>query len=164
MERINSWINCILAVIILTGLVEAIVPDGETRKFVLLVMGVISSIVIATPIIKLVSGDFSVASVFDVDIPEDSFYYIDTLRSTVDRQSEILEEIFADNVVTKFNELYQDMEISECKISFLHDMDGKIIEIKEVRVKCSYSVDDISLLKKRVSDICEVSVEKVRVS
>lgn len=163
MEAINSWINCILATVILIGIVEIIVPEGEIRKFVFLVTGVIASIVIATPVIKMVSGDFSLAEVFSVEM-EDNFYYIDTLRSTVDRQSEILEEVFAQNVVDKFNKLYMDMELSECKISFLHDSDGKIIEINEVVVNCERSVDDMALLKKRVAEICEVDIKKVRVS
>ena len=101
---------------------------------------------------------------FAIDTLEDNFYYIDTLRSTVDRQSEVLEEVFAENVVKRFNDTYMDMEISECKISFSHDESGKIIEIRDVYVECKKSVDDISLLKKRVADICEVDVKKVRVS
>ena len=164
MEAINSWINCILATVILIGIVEIIVPEGEIRKFVFLVTGVIASIVIATPVIKMLSSDFSLAEVFSVDTMENNFYYIDTLRSTVDRQSEILEEVFAQNVVDKFNKLYMDMELSECKISFLHDSNGKIIEINEVVVKCERSVDDTALLKKRVAEICEVDIKKVRVS
>lgn len=164
MEAVNAWINCILATIILIGLIEIIVPEGETRKFVFLITGVIASIVIATPVIKLLSSDFSIEDIFSIDTMEDNFYYIDTLRSTVDRQSEILEEVFAGNVVERFNSIYKDMEISECKISFLHDNDGKITEIKEVDIKCKNSIDDIKLLKRRVADICEVSIEKVRVS
>jgi len=164
MEAINAWVDCILATIILIGIVEIIVPEGEIRKFVFLVTGVIASIVIATPIIKVLSNDISLKDIFSLETMEDNFYYIDTLRSTVDRQSEILEEVFAENVVDKFNKLYMDMELSECKISFSHDSDGKIIEINEVFVKCKKSVDDVSLLKKRVAEICEVDYTKVRVS
>jgi len=164
MEFVNAWINCILATIILMGIVELIVPEGETKKFVLLISGIITSIIIATPVIKFFSKDFSLDRVLDVNKAEDNFYYIDTLRNTVKRQGEILEEVFSDNVVREFNNTYFDMELTTCKISFLHDTDGKIIEIKEVSVKCKNSVDDVSLLKKRVSNICEVSVDKVRVS
>jgi len=164
MEAINSWVDCILATIILIGIVEIIVPEGEIRKFVFLVTGVIASIVISTPVIKMLSNDFSLEEVFSIEMVEDNFYYIDTLRSTVDRQSEILEEVFAQNVVDKFNKLYMDMELSECKISFSHDSDGKIIEINEVNIKCKKPVDDVALLKKRVAEICEVDIKKVRVS
>ena len=135
MEVINAWVDCILATIILIGIVEIIVPEGEIRKFVFLVTGVIASIVIATPVIKMLSNDFSLEEVFSVETVEDNFYYIDTLRSTVDRQSEILEEVFAQNVVDKFNKLYMDMELSECKISFLHDSDGKMYLYDFLRTK-----------------------------
>jgi len=164
MEAINIWIDCILATIILIGIIEIIVPEGEIRRFVFLITGVIVTVVIATPLIKLFSSDFTLKEVFNVDIMEDNFYYVDTLRSTVDRQSEVLEEVFSENVVKRFNDTYMDMEISECKISFLHDKDGKIIEINKVHIKCKNSVDDIYLLKRRIADICEVDVEKVSVS
>ena len=163
MDAINSWIDCILATVILIGIIEIIVPEGEIRKFVFLVTGVIVSIVIATPVIKLLSDDFSLSDIFSVETMESNFYYIDTLRGTIDRQSKVLEEVFADNVVDRFNKLYMDMELSECKISFLHDSDGKIIEISEISVKCKNRVDYINLLKRRVAEICEVDFSKVRV-
>ena len=164
MEAINAWVDCILATIILIGIVEVIVPEGEVRKFVFLVTGVIASIVIATPVIKVLANDVSLEEIFSVETFEDNFYYIDTLRSTVDRQAEILEEVFASNVVDKFNKLYMDMELSECKIAFSHDSDGKIIEVNSVTVKCKRNVDDIALLKRRVAEICEVDIKKVSVS
>ena len=80
MEAISAWINCILATIILIGIIEIIVPEGETRKFVFLITGVITSIVIATPVIKLVSSEFSLEDVFSIDTMENNVYYIDTLR------------------------------------------------------------------------------------
>lgn len=164
MEFVNSWINCILSTIVLVGIVELIVPDGETKKFVLLISGIITSIIIVSPVIKFFSDDFSLAAVFDVNVVEDNFYYIDTLRSTVKRQGEVLEEVFSDKVVREFNNTYFDMELISCKISFLRDTSGKIIEVKEVIVKCKNSVDDVSLLKKRVASICETSIDKVRVN
>lgn len=163
MELINNWISCILAGVVLIGLIEVIVPEGEIKKFVFLITGVILSIIISTPIIKLFASDFSLDEIFDIDIPEESFYYIDTLRAAVDRQNEILEEVFSKNVVDKFNGMYKDMQIEECKILFSHDTDGKIIEIKEVAVKIRGKVQDTALLKSRVAEICEVDNEKVKV-
>lgn len=163
MEFINSWVNCILATIILIGLVEIIIPDGENKKFVLLVTGVVASFVIVSPVLKLISKDFSIEEVFDIDIIEDDFFYISTLNNMVERQSEVLEEVFSENIVSKFNNTYSDMKIKDCKIVFLHDEEGKIIEIKEVAVSCEYSVENIGLLKQRVAEVCEVEIEKVRV-
>ena len=59
MHEISSWAECILATIILVGLVEIIVPEGEMRKFVFLITGIVTSIVIATPIIKIFSKNFN---------------------------------------------------------------------------------------------------------
>jgi len=164
MEAVNAWIDCILATVILIGIIEVIVPEGEIRKFVFLVTGVIVSIVIAVPVIKIFSGDISIKEIFSVETVDNNFYYIDTLRNTVDRQSKILQNVFSDNVTKQFNNKYFDMKISECRITFLHDENGKIIEISEVLVRCEKTIDDIELLKRRVAELCEVSVEKVRVN
>ena len=77
MEAIHSWVECILATVILIGIVEIIVPEGEIRRFVFLVTGVIASIIIATPVFKILSKDFNVDDVFNVESLEDNFFYID---------------------------------------------------------------------------------------
>ena len=56
------------------------------------------------------------------------------------------------------------MQITECKINFTRDIDGKIVEINLIEVVSSYRVEDENLLKTRIAKMCEVDKEKVRVS
>ena len=50
---LKNWINCILIITVMVGIIEVIVPEGETKKFVFLITRISVSIVIALPILKL---------------------------------------------------------------------------------------------------------------
>ena len=164
MEVINTWINCILVAVVMMGTIEIIVPEGETKRFVFLVTGVITSVIIATPVMKVLNSDFNIKDVLNLDSIEDNFYYMDSYKDTINRQTEALEEVFADNILKKFNNTYFDMKLTQCNITFEYDKDGKIIKVDSIWVMCEKKVDDIMLLKRRVAEICEVSIEKVSVS
>lgn len=164
MEAIKNWVNCILIIVIMIGVIEVIVPEGETKKFVFLITQVTVSIVIAVPVLKFFKSDFAFEDVFNIEYIEESSFYIDTLRSTVDRQTKMLESIYSDNVIKQFNLMYPDMKIKECRIDFTRDLEGKIVEINLVEVVCEEKRDDTELIKSRVARICEVDSKKVRVS
>ena len=66
MEMLKNWANCILIITVMVGIIEVIVPEGETKKFVFLITQISVSIVIALPILKLVKNDFAFEDVFDI--------------------------------------------------------------------------------------------------
>lgn len=163
MEDIKNWINCILIVVVIIGIIEIIVPEGETKKFVFLITQVTVSIVIALPVLKFFKSDFSFEDIFCINYIEESSFYLDTLRSTVDRQTNMLESVYSENIVREFNLKYPDMELATCKISFIRDLDGKIIDINLIEVTSKNKIDDVNLLKSRVCVMCEVDKSKVKV-
>ena len=163
MEDIKNWVNCILIVVVIIGIIEIIVPEGETKKFVFLITQVTVSIVIALPVLKFFKSDFDFEDVFNINYIEENSFYLDTLRSTVDIQTNMLESVYSENIVKEFNLKYPDMELSTCRISFIRDLDGKIVDISLIEVSCKNKIDDVSLLKSRVSIMCEVDKSKVKV-
>ena len=66
MEILKNWVNCILIITVMVGIIEVIVPEGETKKFVFLITQISVSIVIALPILKLVKSDFAFEDVFNI--------------------------------------------------------------------------------------------------
>lgn len=164
MEQITGLINCILITVTIVGIIEIILPEGETRKFAILVLGLITSVTIATPFIAWFSDEISFEEVFDISKVEDNYFYMDTLRSTSEKQTVMLEEIFSRNVTDTFNRQYKDMEIDSCVIRFERLQDGKIGEIEGVYVSISKKIDDLSELKRRISALCEIDTGKVSVS
>ena len=159
----KNWVNCILIVMVIVGIIEIIVPEGETKKFVFLITQVVVSIVIALPILKVFKSDFCFENVFRIDYIEENSFYLDTLRSTVDRQTNMLETVYSQNIVKEFNLKYPDMELDTCIISFLRVLEGKIIDIDLIEVTSKNKIDNVNLLKLRVASICEVDKSKVKV-
>ena len=76
MEAIKNWMECIIVVIVMIGIIEIIVSEGETKKFVLLITQITISIVIALPILKFFQSDISVDELFNVNYLEESDFYI----------------------------------------------------------------------------------------
>lgn len=163
MEAIKNWVNCILIVVVIIGIIEVIVPEGETKKFVFLITQITVSIVIAVPVLKFFKSDFAFEDVFNINYIEENSFYLDTLRSTVDRQTNMLESVYSENIVKEFNLKYPDMKLATCRISFIRDLDGKIMDINLIEVSSKNKIDDVNLLKSRVSTMCEVDKSKVRV-
>ena len=79
MEMIQNWSNCILLTIIISSVLEFITPEGETRKFVYLMIGIVTSILIVSPVIEVLKGDFDLETVFNLSNIEDNSYYMETL-------------------------------------------------------------------------------------
>lgn len=164
MEEIKNWVNCILIVVVIVGIIEVLVPEGETKKFVFLIMQVTVSVVIALPVLKFFKKDFSFEDVFNFEYINENNFYVDTFRGTIDRQANMLENVYSDNVVKTFNDKYPEVKLTDCIINFTRDLEGKIVEINYIEVVCEKKIDDMDLIRERVAKICEVDKEKVRVS
>lgn len=159
----QNWTNCILLTVIISGILEFITSEGETRKFVYLVLGVITSIVVISPIIGILNGNFDIEEVFDISNIEENSYYIQTLSQAEDAQREMLQKVYADGVIREFNTKYPHIKITDCNIQFTYDEDNKVKEIHQVNVYVEHSVEDISFVKEKIVQICEIDSEKVSV-
>jgi len=162
-ELIQNWSNCILLTIVISGILEFITPEGETKKFVYLMIGIVTSILIISPIISILHGDFDLESVFNLSQIEDNFYYMEALTKVGEEQQEMLQEVYAENVMRTFQTRYPNIPLANCTIQFLNDSDNKIKEIRSVTVYTEKLVEDVSFVRKKVAEICEISEEKVSV-
>lgn len=163
MDMVREWVNLLIVATVLMGIIEIIVPEGETRRFVFLITQVAITVIIATPVLKFINSDFSFEDVFSMKYIEEDDFYIDTLRAAVDRQTVMLESVYSESIVNEFNSTYDDMKITGCKISFERDVDGKIINISSVEIFVDGMMDNRELLIERIAKICEVEKSRVKV-
>jgi len=73
MSAFGGWIMSIVGCILLTALIDTLLEDGETKKFVKIVCSLLIFTVILTPITTLFSSDTSVLNVFDESVGEGEF-------------------------------------------------------------------------------------------
>ena len=156
MQYIIEWTNCIISVTILFTIVELIIPDGSQKKTILMVTGIMTTIAIATPVIELLTGDFEMSEVFNLEE-----YFTDSDISTdeiVQKQVEQLEKTYSENILKTFNENYPDMKIDECRAFFSKDVYGKIEKIDRLEVITQV---DNEKMKEKLAQIAEIDKEKI---
>ena len=57
MKYINSWVKNIIFVVIVSGIIEMILPEGKSKKYIKVVIGVYIIFVIINPILSIFSKD-----------------------------------------------------------------------------------------------------------
>lgn len=75
LSGVSTWVASILGVIVLSILVDLILPEGKTSGFIKSIFGYLIIIVIITPIFSFITKkDFNIENIFktqDVEIQED---------------------------------------------------------------------------------------------
>ena len=156
MQYIIEWTNCIISVTIIFTIVELIIPEGSQKKTILMITGIMTTIAIATPIIELLTEDFQMSEVFNLEE-----YFVDSEISTdeiVQRQVEQLEKTYSENILKTFNDTYPEMKIDECKAFFSKDIYGKIEKIDRLEVITQFNNEK---MKEKLAQIAEIDKDKI---
>ena len=80
----GGWVVTVAGIAILSVLCDVILPEGQTRKYVKTVFGVVVSLVIIQPIVELFSGGVSFGSIDSETVTPQQQY----LESVVSRQND----------------------------------------------------------------------------
>lgn len=68
MEWISNWIQGIIVAVIIGTLIEMILPEGNCKKYIKVVIGVYIMFSIISPVITKITGnEFRVSDIFDLD-------------------------------------------------------------------------------------------------
>jgi stage III sporulation protein AF len=63
MDVLRSWIITLVTVTVVCSIIEKFAPQGNLNKYVKLICGLTVTVVIITPALKLLKGDFEISSV-----------------------------------------------------------------------------------------------------
>ena len=103
-EALKSWVSNIIAIIFFITIIEVVLPNGSTKKYVGLVTGMLIIITIMTPVVKALGGQI------DLKIPELNTS-TSSLKSSSDEQIYKLNQIQTQQVL----KVYKDKLDSEIK-------------------------------------------------
>lgn len=93
MNLFSVWVLSIAGICIMSVLVDLIIPDGQTRKYIKAIFSFFVIIVVISPLPKLVKSDFDIDSIIagdDVELQEDFIYQIN--RNKLDAIAEDIEK------------------------------------------------------------------------
>lgn len=67
---IRQWCEGIIVAIIISVIIELLIPEGNNKKYVKVVVGVYIIFIVVNPILKLIDYDFNFQNVFDFETQE----------------------------------------------------------------------------------------------
>lgn len=68
MEFLNTWLQGIIVAVVIASIIQMILPNGNNKKYIKVVLGVYVVFQIITPVInKFFNLDFEVSSLIDID-------------------------------------------------------------------------------------------------
>ncbi|MGI6122559.1 MAG: stage III sporulation protein AF [Acetivibrionales bacterium] len=63
MDALRSWIITLVSITVVCAIIEKFAPRGNLSKYVKLICGLVVTVVIVTPVISLLKGDFAIDNI-----------------------------------------------------------------------------------------------------
>lgn len=156
MEIIRQWCEGIIIAILISLIIELLVPEGDNKKYVKVVIGIYIVFVVINPLLKFFKYDFDFSSVINVPVEEvnsktDSIkeFYVEGIKESIKEDIEELGYI-TDNIEISFDSNFENIQKIKLKI-VSKKIDNTIIEpivIGDNKQETNNYNDIIELLEK----------------
>ena len=145
-EWISNWAESIIVAVIIATIIEMILPEGNSKKYIKVVIGVYVLFTIITPVINKLNGvDVQVSDILDLDT------YIEEAEASVKMQNTIQDNNQSSIMGMYSSGLKDDMKAKiEAKGYIVNSVDINIADDE------SYTIEGITL------DLENVEEEKSR--
>lgn len=152
MGFLNSWLQGIITAVVVTTIIEMILPSGNSKKYIKVVLGVYVVFNIITPVInQFFHSDFELSSILNI---EEYTKKMETYE--VNTKDIKIEETNEQNI----KEIYQ----SNLKKDMKAKLKEKGYEVKQIEMEIekeeSYQIKQISLLLEKGAEVKEENIEE----
>ena len=152
MGFLNSWLQGIIIAVVVTTIIEMILPSGNSKKYIKVVLGVYVVFNIITPVInQFFHSDFELSSILNI---EEYTKKMETYE--VNTKDIKIEETNEQNI----KEIYQ----SNLKKDMKAKLKEKGYEVKQIEMEIekeeSYQIKQISLLIEKGAEVKEENIEE----
>lgn len=120
---LKTWINQIILAVIITTIIEMILPNGNNKKYIKMVIGLYILFTIIQPIITKLTGDSIDISNFDYK----KYFYSDVLETSSEdfenNNSKLIKQAYINNIKEDIeNKIKQKgYKLINCNISIIND-------------------------------------------
>lgn len=145
MGFLNSWLQGIIIAVIVTTIIEMILPDGNTKKYVKVVLGIYVVFNIIAPIInQFTNSNFEISSIIDIDKYTKEIKSYETSSTDIDKTNEdSIKQIYINNL----------------KKDIIAKLEEKEYIVNDINIKLenddTYEIKDITLFIKKIENINE---------
>ncbi len=161
MEFITSWVQGIIIAVIIGTIIEMLLPNGNSKKYIKVVIGVYIVFNIVSPIIsKFTGSEFKLDSVIDINKYEDkiSSYEIDT-KNLENTNSSNIKEVYILNLKKDIKAKIEDKGyiVNTIQIEIEDNDEYKVKNINMTISKRNSKKEEIG--EKKVNEIEKVNVK-----
>lgn len=162
MEAVKDWCIKIAGVLILSALTEAVLPSGNVKKYVRILMGLILTICVCTPLAGEMDTEF-----FVDDGKTEAYFEAEKMN---EKEREAVLRLYKANLARKMNEDLKAV-IENCEFEFQLEVEsGDMNEFGRIRgvivtvVTKDGRLEKDELIEKIISEKYGVSVKNIAVN
>ena len=147
-DWISSWASSIIVAVIIGTIIEMIIPEGNSKKFIKMVIGVYVVFTIVTPVITKITGrELEVSDILDLDT------YIEQAEESINSQ----------NTIQKSNEdSIKSIYLSSLENDMKAKIEGKGYTVKEISIDVAndenYTIRSINLFIQEKQDVQDTEI------
>ena len=161
MEAVKEWCIKIAGVLILSALTEAVMPSGNVKKYVRILLGLILTICICTPL----AGDLNTDFLWENE-RTDAYYEMEKMD---ERERETVLRLYKANLARKMNDDLKAV-IENCEFEFQLEVEagnmeefGRIKGVIVTVVTRDGALEKDEIIEKIISEKYGVSVKNIAV-
>ena len=171
MEFINSWVQGIIVAVVIATIIEMILPNGNNKKYVQIVIGMYVVFSIMVPIVnKITNNNFEISSIINIDKYKKQFETSETNSKIItieNNNDKSIKEIYISNLKndmkTKLKE--KGYIAKEIGITFKND---NTYEIQEVIMKLENNKNNTQNSEeeqnKNINAVEEIKIDNISIS
>lgn len=184
-EIINNWLEGIVIAVVVSVIIEMIIPEGKNKKYIKTIIGVYIMFVIVSPIVSNI-GNLNAEELLKAT-SEEYAMEIETINFNKEMQlayeGKLKENIEAElnNIGYSIEEFSADYEVTENEFGNINNLnihvkkvnDNSVKIVKEVKInlnqentnqKNSITQEEIEKIKTILSENCGISIDKIKIN
>ena len=114
MEFLNNWLQGIVVAVIIASIIQMILPNGNNKKYIKVVLGIYVVFQIITPVVnKFFNSNFEISSLIDIDsyTKKMETYEVSSQNTNIDKTNEdSIKQIYVANLEKDIKAKLEDKE------------------------------------------------------
>lgn len=139
--KLKQWCEGIIIAIVISVIIEMLIPDNKSKKYVKVVIGIYIMFVSLNPILEILNYDYDFSKIFDLETV--------TTSTTLDNN---IKDVYVLGIEEKIKEEVEELGYNVEKLKV--QVDSNYEEIEKIYLKISNSLND------NIIKIEEVNIEK----
>lgn len=160
MEWISSWIQGIIIAVIIGTIIEMLLPEGNCKKYIKVVIGVYVLFSIISPVITKITGnDFRVSNIFDLDKYIEISSQNNTKQIEVNQENQI-KELYSSNLKTDIKQKIEQKgyEVSNITVGTDEEYALKSISVQIYKKESEENIENNNTNKIEIVDKVEIKI------